>query len=30
MKPEATAKAPAMSAPEEFTALGIPTEWIKK
>jgi hypothetical protein len=29
MKPEAPAKAPANSAPEEFEAIGVPTEWIE-
>jgi lysyl-tRNA synthetase class 2 len=28
MKPEAVAKAPAMSTPEEYTSLGIPEEWV--
>jgi lysyl-tRNA synthetase class 2 len=29
MKPEAQAKAPATSKPEEYTALGIPEEWVE-
>ena len=29
MKPEAPAKAPAMSKPEEYEAIGVPTEWIE-
>ena len=29
MRPEAPAKAPAMSKPEEYTAIGIPEEWVK-
>ena len=29
MKPEASAKAPAASKPEEYTALGIPEEWVE-
>ncbi len=28
MKPEAPAKAPSMSTPEEYLALGIPSEWV--
>ena len=28
MKPEAKAKAPATSKPEEYEAIGIPAEWI--
>ena len=30
MKPEAKAKAPATSKPEEYEAIGIPAEWIEK
>ena len=29
MKPEAPAKTPALSKPEEYTALGIPEEWVE-
>ncbi|MCK4992706.1 MAG: hypothetical protein KAS29_19545 [Bacteroidales bacterium] len=29
MRPEAPPKAPALSTPEEYTALGIPAEWIE-
>jgi hypothetical protein len=29
MKPETKAKAPSMSKPEEYEAIGIPSEWIK-
>ncbi len=29
MKPEAQAKAPAVSTPEEYLALGVPEAWIK-
>ena len=29
MKPEAPAKAPAMSKPEDYTALGVPAEWVE-
>ena len=29
MKPEAPAKAPAMSKPEEYEAIGVPAEWIE-
>ena len=29
MKPEAPAKAPVMSKPEEYEALGVPKEWIE-
>jgi lysyl-tRNA synthetase class 2 len=29
MKPEAQAKAPAVSTPEEYTALGVPEEWVE-
>ena len=29
MKPEAPAKAPAMSTPEEYVAIGVPTEWVE-
>jgi len=29
MKPEAAPKAPAMSTPEEYLALGIPEEWVE-
>ncbi len=29
MKPEARAKAPALSTPEEYLALGIPEEWVE-
>ena len=29
MKPEAPAKAPAISKPEEYTALVVPAEWIE-
>ena len=29
MKPEAQAKAPVMSKPEEYTALGVPSEWVE-
>ena len=29
MKPEAQAKAPALSTPEEYLALGIPEAWIE-
>ena len=28
MKPEAQAKAPALSKPEEYVALGVPEEWV--
>ena len=28
MKPEAQAKAPALSTPEEYTSLGIPEDWV--
>ncbi|NOR34019.1 MAG: lysine--tRNA ligase, partial [Bacteroidales bacterium] len=28
MKPEAPVKAPAMSTPEEYTAIGVPAEWV--
>ena len=29
MKPEAPAKAPVMSKPEEYEALGVPAEWVE-
>ena len=29
MKPEAPAKAPAMSKPEEYVAIGVPAEWVE-
>ena len=29
MKPEAPAKAPAMSKPEEYEAIGVPSEWVE-
>jgi len=29
MKPEAQGKAPAMSKPEEYTAIGVPAEWVE-
>ena len=29
MKPETPAKAPAISKPEEYLALGIPEEWVE-
>ena len=29
MKPEAPAKAQAMSKPEEYTAIGVPAEWVE-
>jgi len=29
MKPEAPAKAPAMSTPEEYHALGVPEAWVE-
>ena len=29
MKSEAQAKAPAMSKAEEYTALGVPAEWVE-
>jgi lysyl-tRNA synthetase class 2 len=29
MKPESQTRAPAMSSPEEYTALGIPEEWVE-
>ena len=29
MKPEAQAKAPALSKPEESLALGVPSEWVE-
>ena len=29
MKPEAPLKAPAMSKPEEYEAIGVPSEWIE-
>ena len=29
MKPEAQAKAPATSKPEEYEAIGIPAEWVE-
>lgn len=29
MKPEAQAKAPALSTPEEYVALGVPAEWVE-
>jgi lysyl-tRNA synthetase class 2 len=29
MKPEAQAKAPAVSTPEEYLALGVPEAWIE-
>ena len=29
MKPEAKAKAPAMSSEEEYTTIGVPSEWVK-
>jgi len=29
MKPEAPAKAPAISTPEEYKAIGVPSEWIE-
>ena len=29
MKPEAQAKAPANSKPEEYEAIGVPAEWIE-
>jgi lysyl-tRNA synthetase class 2 len=28
MKPEAVAKAPATSTPEEYLAIGVPEEWV--
>jgi len=30
MKPESTAKAPALSTPEEYLALGVPEEWVER
>jgi len=29
MKPEALAKAPALSKPEEYEAIGVPAEWVE-
>ncbi len=29
MKPEAQAKAPTLSKPEEYLALGVPAEWVE-
>jgi len=29
MKPETPAKAPAMSKPEEYEAIGVPSEWVE-
>ena len=29
MKPEAQAKAPELSKPEEYEAIGVPAEWIE-
>ena len=29
MKPETQAKAPTLSKPEEYIALGVPTEWVE-
>jgi len=29
MKPEAQAKAPAISKPEEYEAIGVPAEWVE-
>ena len=29
MRPEAPAKAPMVSKPEEYTALGVPEEWVE-
>jgi len=29
MKPETPAKASVLSSPEEYTALGVPSEWIE-
>ena len=29
MKPEISAKTPAMSTPEEYEAIGIPNEWVE-
>ena len=29
MKPEAPVKAPAISKPEEYQAIGVPSEWIE-
>ena len=29
MKPETQAKAPALSTPEEYEAIGVPTEWVE-
>ena len=29
MKPEGPVKAPAMSKPEEYTAIGVPAEWVE-
>ena len=29
MKPETPAKTPALSKPEEYEAIGVPTEWIE-
>jgi lysyl-tRNA synthetase class 2 len=29
MKPETAPKAPAMSKPEEYEAIGVPAEWIE-
>jgi lysyl-tRNA synthetase class 2 len=29
MKPESPARVPGISAPEEYTALGIPSEWVE-
>ena len=29
MKPEAPAKAPATSKPEEYEAIGVPAEWVE-
>jgi hypothetical protein len=29
MKPEAQTKAPAMSKPEEYEAIGVPSEWVE-
>ncbi len=29
MKPEAQPKAPTMSKPEEYEAIGVPTDWVE-
>jgi len=29
MKPEAPAKTPALSTPEEYLAIGVPEEWVE-